>query len=101
MTYPQYIGFIRIALLLILFKGGKLDSPKFYSLRFKENKDKLLEKTKEWTSLYYKPMAVEIKTYELLKSFEAEEGISGTTLKSMIKPPYAYRFYINLALNFI
>jgi hypothetical protein len=80
---------------------GKLDSPKYYFLRFKESKDKLNDKIKLWLTAYYKPMAVQPKLDQTLETLESDLLKENPNLKAMFKHPYSYRFYLNLALNVI
>ena len=71
MLIPSFVGAIRLALLLLLFKFGLYESPGylFANLRGESKAVELRKKLTDWFSNVYMPDCVDAKTDKAIEDF--------------------------------
>ena len=104
-TWPVGFGVIRLALLLLLFRFGALDSPGYFLNKFKthipEQRVQLELGLRNWYDTVYIPEDVESLVRDEIAKKEEQMGKDGPSVQAMFGPKYRFRFMIACVLNFL
>ena len=100
-TWPVCFGVLRLALLLLFFKFGALESPGYFlkklSVEEPKERNELETALTKWYSTVYIPEDVNRLVRQEMAKKEAES--SQPSLKAMFGPKYRFRFFTGCLIN--